>query len=105
MQVKVHYFSVIREITRRREETIDAKQGSTVKDLLGLLIKKYGEDFQRLVLSGRDYRGLKLLFFLNGQNIETLEGFKTTLQNGSTLALLPPVAGGSVSQPSCPGLE
>jgi MoaD family protein len=94
MEVTVRYFTVMRNITGTREEKIDAKEGSTVEDVLKTLSSKYGKEFDRYIFSGREHRGLKLLFFVDGHNIEGSDGFKTKLKSGSVLAIMPPVAGG-----------
>lgn len=94
MKVIVRYFTVLREVTGKREEEIDAKKGSTIEDILNFLNGKYGKEFEKYVLSGRRHKGLKLLFLMNGQNIEQLEGLKTKLYDGSILTIMPPVAGG-----------
>ena len=94
MKVIVRYFTVLREVTGKREEEIDAKKGSTIKDILNFLNGKYGKEFEKYVLSGMKHKGLKLLFLMNGQNIEQLEGLKTKLHDGNVLTIMPPVAGG-----------
>jgi MoaD family protein len=94
MNVIVRYFTILREITGKREEEIKAKEDSTIEDILNFLDGKYGKKFERYVLSGREHKGLKLLFLVNGQNIEKLDGLKTKLQSGSVLTIIPPVAGG-----------
>jgi MoaD family protein len=94
MHVTVRYLSVIREITRTREEVIEISDGGTVEDILQTLSRKYGKAFQRMIRSGRDLRGLKIIYFIDGKNIENLDGFKTPVHNESELVLIPPVAGG-----------
>lgn len=97
MQVSIRYLSIIREITGTREETIEVQEGTTIGELLTTLGKRYGKDFKRMIRSGRDIRGLQIIYFINGQNIKTLDGLETTLQEDSELVLIPPVAGGSRS--------
>ncbi|MFX1564427.1 MAG: MoaD/ThiS family protein [Promethearchaeota archaeon] len=94
MYVTVRYLSVIREITGTREEVIEVDNGSTVEDLLRILSKKYGKAFDRMIRSGRDIRGLQIIYFINGKNIANLKGFKTAVQHQSELVIIPPVAGG-----------
>ena len=94
MKVTVRYLTILREITGKREEEIDTKEGSTIEDVLAFLNGRYGKEFERYVLSGRKRKGLRLLFLVNGQNIEKLDGLKTKLQSGSILTIIPPVAGG-----------
>ncbi len=94
MYVTVRYLSVIREITGTREEVIEVDNGSTVEDLLSILSKKYGKAFNRMIRSGRDIRGLQIIYFIDGKNIANLAGFKTPIHNQSELVIIPPVAGG-----------
>jgi molybdopterin synthase sulfur carrier subunit len=94
MEVTVRYFTLLRNLTGKREEQLSAKEDCTIEDILGLLSKKYGSEFEEYVHSGRERRGLRVLFFLDGRNIEGLDGLKTKLRAGSVLALMPPVAGG-----------
>ena len=94
MKVTVRYFTLLRNLTGKREEQLTAEEDTTIEDILGILIKKYGKEFEDYVLSGRERRGLRVLFFLDGRNIEGLDGLKTKPGTGSVLSLMPPVAGG-----------
>jgi MoaD family protein len=94
MYVTVRYLSVIREITGTREEVIEIVEGATVEEILNELSRKYGNAFQRMIRSGRDIRGLQIIYFVDGKNIANLKGFNTTVYNQSELVIIPPVAGG-----------
>jgi MoaD family protein len=94
MYVTIRYLSVIREITGTREEVIPIDDGSTIEDVLNRLSKKYGKSFRRMIRSGRDIRGLQIVYFIDGKNIDTLAGFNTKVHNESEVVLIPPVAGG-----------
>lgn len=94
MFVTIRYLSVIREITGTREEVIEVDNGATVEDILKILSKKYGKSFKRMIRSGRDIRGLQIIYFIDGKNIANLEGFKTPVYNQSEFVIIPPVAGG-----------
>ncbi|MFX1576973.1 MAG: MoaD/ThiS family protein [Promethearchaeota archaeon] len=94
MFVTIRYLSVIREITGTREEVIEIENGATVEDILKTLSKKYGKAFNRMIRSGRDIRGLQIIYFIDGKNIANLDGFRTPVQNESELVIIPPVAGG-----------
>lgn len=94
MFVTIRYLSVIREITGTREEVIEIENSATIEDILKTLSKKYGKAFNRMIRSGRDIRGLQIIYFIDGKNIANLDGFKTPVQNESELVIIPPVAGG-----------
>ncbi|WXG44409.1 MAG: MoaD/ThiS family protein [Promethearchaeati archaeon SRVP18_Atabeyarchaeia-1] len=94
MEVTIRYFTLLRNITGRHEEKLSVEEDSTIEDVLSALSREYGKEFENYVLSGRDRRGLRVLFFLDSQNIEELDGLKTKLRAGGVLAMMPPVAGG-----------
>ena len=103
MQVTVRYLSIIREITGTREEKVNVQKGSTINEILRLLVQRHGSDFERMVRSGRDLRGLQIIYFMNGQNIATLKGLETLVTGDSEIVLIPPVAGGRGCYRSIPG--
>ncbi len=79
----------------RGEAALTLPPGSTVKDLLAVLIAKFGPALgQRLFMAdGLELRkDLRLL--LNGREITFLNGLATELKNGDHLSLIPPLAGG-----------
>ncbi len=94
MKIMVQFFTIIRNITGKKEESLEFPAETNVHKVLEQLIEKYGAAFQRIVQSGSNFPGLKVLFLVNGQNTETLGGLSTTLKNGDTLSIVPPLSGG-----------
>jgi MoaD family protein len=94
MEITVHYLTVLRGITDKRQEKIQLREGSTLQDMLELLTKKYGDDFKRFAHSGRKKKGLQLVFLLDDEDAAQFSGLKTKLQDGVTVTLMPPIAGG-----------
>ena len=94
MEIIIRYFTVLRKITRKRQERIKIKKDSTFEDMLAILVRRYGENFERYTSSGRGKKGLQLVFLLNGQDLSQLNGLKTRLHDGDTVAVVPPIAGG-----------
>ncbi len=94
MKITVQYFTIVRNVTGKKEEAVEVHVEATVAGILKDLINKYGTAFQRIVQSGSNFPGLKILFLVNGQNIETIEGLNTKLNNGDNLAIIPPLSGG-----------
>lgn len=91
--VKVRVFAILRELMGTRSLDVDAP----VEDV-GALIQFLAEGFQPsfkealLDQKGQVRRGFSIL--VNGRDIAFLEGLRTKLKDGDTIALFPPVAGG-----------
>jgi len=97
MEVKVRFFTSLREIVDKREETLTFADGAkvTVSLVLSTLSKKYGASFVEYVYNDKNRQPKSFLQFLvNGTSITTLNGLETELRDGAVLAILPPVGGG-----------
>jgi MoaD family protein len=93
----VRFFTSLREITGKREETIQFTQDSTVTldDVLQKLTKKYGKDFTEYIYDQRTKQPKGYLqFLINGKSISPAKDTKTRIRNGDVLAIIPPVGGG-----------
>lgn len=97
MIVKVRFFTNLREIVNKREETLTFAGGEkvTVDLVLKTLAQKYGKPFTEYVYNGKTEQPKNFLQFLvNGTSTTTLNGLETELKDGDVLAILPPVGGG-----------
>ena len=97
VEVKVRFFTNLREIVDKREETLmfpgDGKV--TVNLVLEKLSKKYGILFTEYVYDVKTGQPKNFLQFLvNGTSTSTLNGLDTALSDKAVLAILPPVGGG-----------
>ena len=97
MQVSVRFFTSLREITDKKEETLKFPEGEkvTVDMVLKTLSQRYGKRFVEYVYDCKtgEVRGF-LQFLVNGKSATTLNGLETELEDGDVLAILPPVGGG-----------
>lgn len=97
MQVKVRFFTSLREIVGKREETLsfNVAQKVTIDLVLKKLTEKYDTPFKEYVYDGKTAQPKSFLQFLvNGNSATTLNGLETELKAGDVLAILPPVGGG-----------
>ena len=97
MEVKVRFFTSLRETVGKREETLTFADSErvTVNLVLKTLSAKYGKPFTEYVYDGKTGQPKGFLQFLvNGTSTSTLNGLETELKNGAVLAILPPVGGG-----------
>jgi molybdopterin synthase sulfur carrier subunit len=95
MKVKVKFFALVRELTGKRDEVVDLNDDATVRTLLGKLVDEYGAKFRDYIFDpeSKELRG-HLQFLMDGRNITLMQGLDTTLREGASLAILPPVGGG-----------
>ena len=97
MEVRVRFFTNLREIVDKREETLTFADDTkvTVGLVLTELSKKYGVLFVEYVYNGKTGQPKSFLQFLvNGISTATLNALETELKDGAVLAILPPVGGG-----------
>jgi molybdopterin synthase sulfur carrier subunit len=85
----------LKKILGQREFEISIPKGSTVKDLLSLMIIKWGDKLSAHVYKpGSDSILPHIRLMVNGRSIEFLKGMETVLQDGDEFLMLPIVAGG-----------
>ena len=85
MEVKVRFFTSLREIVGKREETLLFGDGEmvTVDLVLKIFSKKYGKPFTEYVYDVETGQPKNFLqFLLNGTSTSTLNGLKTELKDG-----------------------
>ena len=97
MQVSVRFFTSLREIVDKKEETLKFPENEkvTVDTVLKTLAQRYGKRFIEYVYEGKtgEVRGF-LQFLINGKSATTMNGLETELKDGDVLAILPPIGGG-----------
>ena len=97
MQVSVRFFTSLREVTNKKEETLKFPEGEkvTVEVVLKTLAQRYGNRFVEYVYDRNTGEVRSFLqFLINGKSATTLNGLQTELEDGDVLAILPPVGGG-----------
>ena len=97
VEVKIRFFTNLREIVNKREVTLNFSDNVkvTVDVVLKTLSDKYGKPFTEYVYNQETGQPKAFLQFLfNGTSISNLNGLETELKDGAVLAVLPPVGGG-----------
>jgi molybdopterin synthase sulfur carrier subunit len=97
LQVSVRFFTSLREVTNKKEETLKFPEGEkvTVEVVLKTLTQRYGKPFVEYVYDRNTGEVRSFLqFLINGKSATTLNGLQTELEDGDVLAILPPVGGG-----------
>jgi len=97
LQVSVRFFTNLREITGKREETMEFpnRKKVTLNTVLERLKEQYGRSFVEYVYDRKsgEVKGF-LQFLINGRSVSTDNGLDTELVDGDVLAIIPPVGGG-----------
>jgi molybdopterin synthase sulfur carrier subunit len=94
MEITVKFFTVLREITGKKDEKVKFSNSLTIDGLLNYLSRKHGRQFTDYVYNASGKPRGYLQFLINGKGIATLEGFRTRLKEGDKVAIIPPVGGG-----------
>jgi sulfur-carrier protein len=95
MIIKIRFFTVLRELTGKREETLNFQEKTvTVKHVLDTISKVYGKQFDDYVFEANGHVKGFLQFLINGTSAATFQGLDSQLHDGDMLAILPPVGGG-----------
>ena len=93
----MRFFTSLREIADKKEETLKFPEGEkvTLDKVLKILAQRYGKRFVEYVYDDKtdEVKGF-LQFLINGKSAATLNGLQTELEDGDALAILPPVGGG-----------
>jgi molybdopterin synthase sulfur carrier subunit len=94
MKVNVKFLASIREIVGTHEIPFEISPGNTVESLLEILESRFGTEFKEAVGKPFEDKNPKIMFLVNGRDIDFLKGSRTELKEGDTVVLIPPVAGG-----------
>lgn len=95
IRVKIYTIMELKKVCGQREFELSIPQGSTVKDLLLLMVSRWGNPLSdRLYKPGTDSVLPHIRLMVNGRSIEFLKGMETALQDGDEFQMLPLVAGG-----------
>ena len=95
MKVDVQFFAAVRELVGLREETLELPNGSTVKNLLDVLVERHGQSLRNYIYDPKSDELRRSLQVLVGDKpTSALNGLSTELTDGCVLAIIPPVGGG-----------
>lgn len=97
MRISVRFFTNLREVTGKKEQSLafGRDRTVTVNDVLKKLAEEHGKGFTEYVCDRKtgEVKGF-LQFLVNGQSVSSFDGLETRLSDGDVLAIIPPVGGG-----------
>lgn len=93
MRLQLKFFATFRAIVGQKTVEREFPEGTTVADVLAALEAEYPDLSGRLLDDGEIRPQLSVL--KNGREVVHIDGAATPLDDGDTLSVFPPVAGGS----------
>jgi molybdopterin synthase sulfur carrier subunit len=94
MDLQLRFFATFREAVGQKTLDHEFEDGATVGEILRALESEYdGLEGQLLDDQGDLQPNLNIL--KNGREVLHMEGTETTMADGDTLSIFPPVAGGA----------
>ncbi len=86
-KVKITYYGLLQHIVGNREKEYHISDNATVRDLLRLLVKKYGNEFKDNILTPDWQLRPLTIIQLDGHNISEIDGSNTMLKTNSELSI------------------
>ncbi len=95
ISVKVHSILGIKKILGRGDLEFSVPEGFTLKSLLSMMVRNYGEGLSSLLYGANGTDILPhIRLMVNGRDVEFLKGLETSLNEGDEVLILPPISGG-----------
>ena len=86
-KVKIQYYGLIKNIVDREEDELPLIRGATIRDLLRVLVQKYGDGFRSMMLTP-EWELLHIaLIHVNDHDIEELDGLDTKLESDGEITI------------------
>ncbi len=93
VRVTVKVFGILSEQTGWMQKVVELEDNATVEDLLEKLYEE-APGLKKAVQELSSSTGMPITILVNGRSIEYLNGLSTRLNDGDTVAIIPPAGGG-----------
>jgi len=94
MVVRVRSFFDLKRAMGSGEVLLRLKEGASVKDLIQVLVERYGEKLKDFLFKEGEKVNTSISIYVNGRLIDFLDGLETKLSDGDVVSLMPPAGGG-----------
>ncbi len=93
MKINAYFLATFRDVTGTSQATVDI-EGNTVGDVIDVLVREYGDRFKDEVMGPDGNIRKYVKIFLNGNFIDRNAPLKNPVNEGDTLAFIPPIVAG-----------
>lgn len=94
LKVTVLFLGYMRDVAGRAEQAFEISE-PTVGALIDRMTGELGEELRRTLINTSTGKvNGSVVMALNGVDVEALDGLKTALKEGDSIAIFPPVAAG-----------
>ena len=93
-EIKVYFLSLLSDLTGVDEIHLSLEEDSTIQNVLGILIEKFGAEFEKKIFRSPEILNDYILIGLNGKDIRSINNMKTPINRGDEITFLPAIAGG-----------
>jgi len=94
IKVEVAFLSDVRRMTKEGKTNISLPEKNSVRDLVVMLMERYGANFKEYMLSPENRLQKYMVILVNGRGIGILNGLETMLHEGDSVLIMPAVGGG-----------
>ena len=95
ISIKIKSVLNIKKILGASEVTLDIPDGSTLEEVIFIMVNNWGEDLSSQLFNPADKKILPYIrIMINGRDIAFLNRLKTEIHAGDQILLLPPAGGG-----------
>lgn len=94
MQVDVYFEAQLRLAMGSEKNSVELEPSATVQDLLVRLTEQHPDELTARLVNNEGIAQRSVLIFVNESPVPYHEITKTMLNDGDSLRLLPPIAGG-----------
>ena len=87
-QLRISYLGLVRNVIGQSEENLDVLAGTTVGQLLGLLIEEHGPPFKQSVFKQSGELRAMAQVCVNDRDIDELQGLDTRLDKAEQISIV-----------------
>lgn len=86
--IRVEFLGLVNNVLGKENDEFSLPEGSTIKELLGIIVARYGEPFKASVLRSDGQLRPVSAIYINNSNIETLQGLDTALTGQNKISVV-----------------